>query len=157
MDIVFFEGNTPVLTNTLDGLKGKEVFETVSSDGIMEIKVDKKEYLVTASPIEGTAFTLVSGVDKKVLQDRRQRQLLFYALVMALGTGAAVGISMFAARGMSKNIHRLNKAMEEAETNPKVQVQIRSHDEIGMLGDSLNRMIRKLQATYEIFWKPSSI
>ncbi len=143
------QGNTPVLTNTLDGLKGKEVFETVSSDGIMEIKVDKKEYLVTASPIEGTAFTLVSGVDKKVLQDRRQRQLLFYALVMALGTGAAVGISMFAARGMSKNIHRLNKAMEEAETNPKVQVQIRSHDEIGMLGDSFNRMIRKLQATYE--------
>lgn len=141
--------NEPVLTNTLEGMKGKEVFGTVSCDGITEIEIDGKEYLVTASPIEGTAFTLISGVDKRVLQDRKKQQLIFYALVMAAGTGGAVGISMFAARGMSKNIHRLNKAMEEAETNPRVQVQIHSHDEIGMLGDSFNRMITKLQATYE--------
>lgn len=143
------QGSTPVLTNTPDGMKGNEVFGSVSWDGIVEIEMDKKAYLVTASPIDGTAFTLVSGVDKQVLQDRRRQQLLFYALVMAAGTGGAVGISIFAARGMSKNIHRLNKAMEEAETNPRVQVQIRSRDEIGMLGDSFNRMIRKLQATYE--------
>ncbi len=130
-----FQGDEPVLTNTPQAMEKKEILE--------------EKYFVMASPIKGTSLTLISGVDKKVLQDRKKEQLLLYALVIAAGTGGAVGISMFAARGMSKNIHRLNEAMEEAETNPGVQVQIHSHDEIGMLGDSFNRMITKLQATYE--------
>ena len=112
-----------------------------------------REYLLSSSPILGTEFVLVSGVDYAILQKQTRQGLWLVLGIMVLGVATAITISSHLARGMTRNIHKLNKAMQEAQKDPQIQVEITSHDEIAMLGDSFNRMIRRLEQTYKSLYE----
>lgn len=116
---------------------------------IATAELENGDYLMASSGISDTDFTLVSGVDFVVLKQQTGRELQLLVLILILGPAAAVGVSSYAAKGLARNIRRLNDAMQEAQSNPEIQVEIRSHDEIGMLGESFNRMIVRLRKTYK--------
>lgn len=132
-----------VLAGQLAGLK------ELPSGTVTKLSLDGEDYLMAFSGIDDTDFTLVSGVDSGVLKEQTGREIQLLVLVLILGPAAAVGISCYAAKGLARNIHKLNSAMQEAENNPKIQVEIRSHDEISMLGESFNRMIVRLRKNYK--------
>lgn len=109
---------------------------------------NREEYLFAVSSVQKSKFLLISGGPVTVLENQSREAVRLFGMILAVCTAAAVGISYLAAKGLSRNIQKLNYAMLEAEKNPEIQVEILSGDEIGMLGQSFNRMIRKLQKTY---------
>lgn len=115
---------------------------------VFKADVEGKDFLLAAFPVENTDYILVSGTEACVLRAQTRQEYIMLLAVLIPGTVIAVGISFYTARGLSRNIQRLNNAMKEAERNPDIQVEIASADEIGMLSKSFNRMIIELQGTY---------
>ena len=58
---------------------------------------------------------LVSGVDYAVLQKETRQGVWLVLGIMVIGVATAITISSHLARGMTRNIHKLNKAMQEAQ------------------------------------------
>lgn len=135
-------------TNTVDKCDRKAPFCNGLHEQVSEIVVDGKKYFMMASPVENTELILLSGMEEQVLLKQHQEQIRTFVVILLVGSIGALGVSFLVARGMSQNIHKLNKAMKEADYHLDIQVEIDSHDEIGMLGESFNKMIGKLQAAY---------
>lgn len=125
-----------------------KVFSELKEDHVTTLMLDGKEFLMMSSPVEKTDFVLISGVASSVLKEQTREEYHLLLLILLTGTLGAIGISVYAAKGLSWNIQKLNNAMREADRNPDIQVSITSRDEIGMLGQSFNRMIVRLQKTY---------
>lgn len=131
-------------------LNGKELeaLSQIGSDHVTMMELEGNEFLMMASPVEKTEYILISGVAASVLKEQTRKEYNLILFILLMGTSIAIGISVYAAKELSRNIQKLNNAMREAENNPDIQVEIASRDEIGMLGQSFNRMIVRLQKTY---------
>lgn len=143
----------PLKEGAFLGVEEALVSRMQKTEEIVRTSLAGREYLLSSSPLLGTEFVLVSGVDYAVLQKEVRQGLWIVLGIMVLGVSAAITISGYLARGMTRNIHKLNKAMQEAQKDPRIQVEITSHDEIAMLGDSFNRMIRRLEQTYKSLYE----
>lgn len=118
------------------------------SGGIIS-KIDGKEFTVAYANIPETLLTIVYQMPNSgLISDLRKAYLgqMFYAFS---GVLIIIAASFLVAKQMSKNIVKLKKAMETAESgNLDIRVKIRSQDEIGMLGESFNKMLGNIKELY---------
>ena len=112
-----------------------------------------KKYVLSAAPIKKTDFILVSGTEYDTFYEGLKKEYGLMLIILTAGVLLSVIVSMYAARGLSRNIRKLNAAMRYADKNPDIQVDIRSGDEIGLLGESFNKMIVRLKRSYEELYK----
>ncbi|MFC1748491.1 SpoIIE family protein phosphatase [Pseudomonadota bacterium] len=99
---------------------------------------EKISYLVQPGSDE---FSVVYGITYENLQSRINTSLARSALLVAFGVGISILIAFFYANSMTTPLHRLTKGAKIiAKGDFKHRVEIKTKDEISVLGKAFNQM-----------------
>ncbi|MFZ5944067.1 MAG: sensor histidine kinase [Bacillota bacterium] len=86
-------------------------------------------------------YSPVSGVNKTTQQMARN-----YFLTAIIGTIVALTLGYFISKYVTQSLNKISKVAHSiSDGNFKERVNINSDDELGMLGDSINQMTRRLE------------
>ncbi len=115
---------------------------------VSEYEINGEEYLGAFSKTFNNKIFIVSEADGKkafsAIRDLIIRSLVFATMVMTLAFMAALLLS----RSLTQPIETLVEGMGQvAEGNLDTQIKIKSKDEISLLADSFNSMIRDLKSS----------
>ncbi len=110
------------------------------------LKLNNENYLCLFSPFgvvnspQPGYYVLLRSLDKAlVVQETIQETILFLGL---LGTVFAFGVALFIAQRITAPVNTLLKGVQEVgKGNLNVRVNLKSHDELGLLGTAFNEMI----------------
>ncbi len=113
----------------------------------LEYQIQGESYLGAYARIEYGGFGAIAQIKKSVAY-LTAKELINTLIMVALGVLAfSVFISFFWSRGLTQPIQNLYKAtLQVASGQFDISIPTQSNDEIGVLGNSFNRMARELQA-----------
>jgi adenylate cyclase len=123
--------------------KDRVVIQTYLPDGGDEEIIDFATPLVFSKTPIGTLFIGFSKLAvTHAVTEARTQTVYVTAFMIALGVGGAVALATV----LSRPIFRLVEATHAIRSgNLAVEVPVTTHDELGMLTDSFNRMVRSLR------------
>jgi methyl-accepting chemotaxis protein len=107
---------------------------------------------IAALYIMGLGSTTVSIVNSRVVVKSTADFLLpvliqTLLVVMVLAGAATILVTLFVSHQIAGPLYRLRKAMEQlSEGDFKVEIKLRSNDQLKELVDTFNTMVRKLKA-----------
>ncbi|HBE78434.1 MAG TPA: helicase Ski2 [Firmicutes bacterium] len=92
----------------------------------------------------------IIGLSNKVELTGEMQKITSLSLIIIFGTIAALTlVAVFLAGLLTKPLKELQHSMGQASENLNTNVEIRTNDEIGQLGDSFNQMLRRIRELME--------
>ncbi len=148
------EGDRPPLAGPAPSISAGEVRWQEAAGGLLF-----QAPVVLPPPAAGTAAggaePEVIGVAEVVLslapaRARLRTTVLLNAVLLAIGVGLAVLLSAWSARRLARPVRRLVAAAEEVGAGRlDLRVPVQAHDELGVLTERFNHMIRELRRAAE--------
>ncbi len=156
-----FQGDLRISTNVKgeDGSRAigtrvsEEVYEQVLVKGLPWIDrayVVNSWYIAAYEPIKDVKDEIIGilyvGILEEKFMDMRKRAVLIFLGITLAGMAIALIISNFLANGVLQPIKRLVFASQQlAKGNLEYEVELKSNDEIGELGETFNLMASSLK------------
>ncbi len=108
-------------------------------------------WLSGAAPIvdENGQVIAILGVDYDVASEANKLETLFYIILIVISLSIILGIiiSILIARWLSKPIDKLRIGSESvAQRNFDTQINVKSKDELGLLANTFNSMVREIKS-----------
>ena len=128
-----------------------DIFNSGLHQGVKELKGEEdKDMLVSFSKIPKLSMVVFSEIDKTLAYQATRilviKSVLFAVFLLSL----AIFLCVLLARSLSGPIVKLFEVTKKiSDGNFKTQVEVKTHDEIGVLSDSFNFMSRKILSFIE--------
>jgi two-component system, sensor histidine kinase YesM len=117
----------------------------MTQEGDLKVRTDTGEMYVAYYPIQDYGMTLVSSLPRKRIMESQGIPLAFGVGLLISFLLCTLVTAVFSVV-ILKNIHKLRKMIKNVETEKfDTHIEISSHDEIGLVADSLNKMSARLK------------
>ncbi|MDF2988264.1 MAG: sensor histidine kinase [Eubacterium sp.] len=114
-------------------------------NGINELKIDNKEYEVLSVYSSSIGWSLVRVIPKEVIFKSFNTLRNEFLLIISIIILVALVITIYVTKGITNPLRKLVYTMNLVEKGDlSVRFKVRTRDEVGMLGKSFNRMIKKI-------------
>lgn len=123
-----------------------EYYDTVmnNKEGEFLCHIQGVECVAFFTTLPTTGFKIVETIPSKVLYRDKRMIIKFFLIILTIFSLISVGASLFLSKSISKPINHLSGLMREVEKgNMNVSFDLDRDDEIGLLGKSFNKMIKK--------------
>lgn len=121
-----------------------------SSMQVKKIENDEESYLVSTAKLGIFDWAVVSAVPEKKAMAALSRLLITLGLILVIFVCMVIAASVLIAGGMTSNLSRLYQAViaiTKGELNTRTE--IKSQDEIGVLGAGIDRMTERIRELIE--------
>lgn len=134
------------------GLTESEYQTCLKNEQLLLEPTGKAPILYMTSQIKGTSFRLVGRTVLEELQVQRKELALFMQIALILGLAAAVVISWFVSKQVTRPIKQIISVMKMIEDSPnkeKLRCPVGGIEETSQLGYEFNRLMDKVDESAE--------
>lgn len=125
-----------------------EKLPLTSESTLVERKIDGKSYLIGASKLHVTGWRLLVVGDKSVLYSPVKHNLQVQSLLSSLILIVVLALSYFMIRFLFRGVSEVVSALKQisnGEGDLTKRINVASKDEVGILAESFNEFVAKLQ------------